>query len=178
MSPQQRAALEHAFADLRRWYEPQPKRAVYYELRRASTQLQAALREFDNETSLSTQRLLALLQAVKLRPQADIFQDLQRTAELLRQIEAATDARAPRGPEPDHEVRAWVLLAADAWVTFTGQLPTTGTGWIESFGRHVADSEFLTALRLFAKEQDVPIVTRDALRDLLPAWEERHRGGQ
>jgi hypothetical protein len=172
----ERAALEHAFANLAAMYAPPPDRAALPALRKAARELQAALAPMiEHRQSPETLQLLAMLQAqAPMGAQAALFDQLTLLQPLLARIVAATESLPDgRGAKPDDEAQAWVLIAADAWVEFTGQLPTAGTGHVtkEHDVPEGADSPFLTALQAFAREHDVPLVTRATLRKALPTWE-------
>jgi hypothetical protein len=88
---------------------------------------------------------------------------LERLRETLERIDKATE---PTKGTRDVNAETWILFAADAWVDYTGQLPTDS-----------ARGPFLTALERHQR-RDLPVVTRAVLRDVLPRWHKfRTTGG-
>jgi hypothetical protein len=175
MTPQERAALEGAYAIFQRMQEHgHPGRTAVPRLRKAAQDMQDALLPFEDDQGIESRFLLALLSAVvPNRAQYELNRDLWVTRELVSRIVAATaDVPDGRGPAPDVDAQKWVMFAAGSWERETGQEPTTGTGHAskEHDVPDGADSPFLEALREFAKQRDTPLVTRDTLRKALPVW--------
>ena len=131
-------------------------------LRVAALDIGAALEPFSCP-SPETSRLLALLQAVRPRPQGEIHAELLAAQDLAERIVRAVPET--HGRQPQQALREWVCFAADAWVKFTDSRPTAGDG------RAVDSSPFLSALEEFSAEQATPRVTRAILREVLPDWE-------
>ena len=149
----ERAAIEHAQQEFRSWYRP---RADFAGLRRAARALLAELPALYDWDTPSGKQLLAGMQAQP--PYADyrhLIDQLERMRDTLQRIDAAT---APARGARDHAAETWVLHAADAWVEFTGTLPSSGDR-----------SRFLQALHAHA-DADMPKVNRDLLREVLPRW--------
>lgn len=148
MNDMERAAIEHAQMQFRDWIRP---RSEFSEMRRGVRALLAALPpalEWDKQ-------LLALVQAQPPHmTQQAVVDELERMRVTLQRIDAAT---TPTKGIRDLDAEMWICFAADAWVEFTGKLPSSGDR-----------SRFLTALAAYGN--DVPKVNRDQLRDVLPRW--------
>jgi hypothetical protein len=149
----ERAAIEHAQHEFRRWHRPQPDFAG---LRRAARALLAQLPDVDDFEAPGTMHLMTVLQAQPPHAaKADVLAELQRLRDTLQRIDAAT---VPVKGVRDDDAANWIAQAADAWVEFTGTLPSSGDR-----------SRFLQALQAHA-DADMPKVNRDQLRDVLPRW--------
>lgn len=152
----ERDALAYAGLQFERWQVEQPDLS---ELRKGVRGALAGLATVEDFTSVNAARLLALLQAQPPhKTKSELFAEIAQTRALLVRIDSAT---TPKGGPRDADAEMFVCFAADAWVDFTGKLPSSSSG-----------SRFLQAL-----ERTAPVkVTRELLRDVLPRWREFRRG--
>lgn len=165
------AAQDDFLQWLRVWGQPRPAEAVerlaFNELGRAVKAMQRALRHFDGTHPGNRAALLAGLQA----SQAPVFQSryLDQLAELdkLLGLMGLAAARAGgRGAQADARCRAWVCIAADRWHRETNELPSAaerGHFW-QAIERLQSDTG--------ARAIELPILTREMVRDALKAWRE------
>jgi hypothetical protein len=156
----ERAAIEYAKTRFREWRRPIPDLS---EVRLAARALLAKLPPLERLADYSdgeTMHLMALLQAQP--PHVEklaIFSELQQLRATLQRIDAATVPSTAH--LRDDEAASWIATAADAWVDFTGKLPSSGDR-----------SAFLRALLAYG-DADMPKVNRDMLRTVLPHWRAR-----
>lgn len=153
----ERAAIEHAKAQFRYWRRPQGEPT---QVRRAARALLAALPPLDADAP-ATFDLLTLMQSQPPHGAKEaIVAELVQLRSTLQRIDAAT---VPVKGIRDDDAANWIAHAADAWVEFTGKLPSSGE-----------ESRFLLALQEQADPApgpvDIPKVTRDQLREVLPRW--------
>jgi hypothetical protein len=146
----ERAAIEHAKEQFRKWQRPCADLSA---IRRGARALLSASPDFHDWDG----QLLAQMQAQppQVNKQA-VVEELERMRITLQRIDTAT---VPTRGLRSHDAESLILFAADAWVDFTGNIPSSADR-----------SRFVNALKNYGEGAGIPKVTRDHLQNVLPRW--------
>lgn len=177
----ERAAIEQAQHEYLRLLEVNarhgwrdPERAAFVALRRAARAMAAALGPFEQPSPEQAHLLYLLQQGQALKPQDHYRRMLEALGEPLYFLAAACDDELGdgRGQQRNPAAARWACLLASAWAKRTGARPTAAEHG--RFWRAIEHAQEGHDANLALAPQ-LPRLSRDQLRAVLPRWLHWHR---